>query len=75
MKLKEQESSRSSNQSSELACIRDPANAKLSAVDEYFVKSNDMCVVKVKTYEEKPHTHVIDLECVYSSSTGSNAKL
>ena len=30
-------------------------------MDEYFVKSHDMFVVKVMTYEEKPQTHVIKI--------------
>ena len=61
MKLKEQESSGSSNMSAELACIRDSASAELSAVDEYFVKWNDMFVAKVMTYEEKLQTHVVEI--------------
>ena len=37
----------------ELASVGDSASAELSAVDEYFAESNDMCVVKAMTYEEE----------------------
>ena len=61
MQYKEQESSVLKRSTGELTSDRDSANAELSAVVEYLVKLNDMCIAEAMMYEEKSQRRAAEI--------------